>query len=325
MSELFATRQARRRAIAYVILISITFVLMAFSRNPTIREMQRGVGFALRPVQEALDGVGRQAQDILGAIGEIDRLRLDNQTLRAERDRLRLENRGAEELRRENAELSALLQIRNGFEYETVAALVIARESSEFRRLVTISKGTDDSIALGDVVVAEGGALVGRVIEVGSTFARVLLITDTGSTVIGQLASSAATGEVIGQLGGALIMGKIDSAERVVLGEEVVTAGIELAGGIRSPYPRGILIGRVVDVIRDANEVVQTALLESAAPVDRFRFVLVITDYEGSLPGIDEQPTDCTPIDAGGGTLPDADRPCASPGAPLLPPAPTRP
>lgn len=325
MSELFATRQARRRAIAYVILIAITFVFMAFSRNPTVREFQRGVGFALRPVQESLDSVGRQVEDIFGAVAEIDRLRVDIQSLRLELDRLRQENRTADQLRRENAELSALLQIRNGFEYETVAALVIARESSEFRRLVTISKGTDDGIALGDVVVAEGGALAGRVIEVGSNFARVLLITDTGSTVIGQLASSTATGEVVGQLGGVLVMGKIDSAERVILGEEVVTAGIELAGGIRSAYPRGLLIGRVVEVTRDVNEVVQTAFLEPAVAADRLRFVLVILDYEGNLPGIDEQPTDCTPIDEGGGTLPDADRPCATPGASPLPSPTTRP
>lgn len=325
MSGVFATRQARRRAVAYTTLVAITFVLMAFSRNPAVTEFQRGVGFALRPAQEALDKVGRQVEDVIGAISEIDRLRLDNQSLRAELDRLRAQNRTVDELRRENGELSALLQIRNGFEYETIAALVIARESSEFRRLVTIGKGTDDGISVGDVVVAEGGALAGRVIEAGATFAKVLLITDTGSTVIGQLVSSGATGEVVGQLGGVLIMGKIDSAERVVLGEEVVTAGIELAGGIRSPYPRGLLIGRVVDVKGDANEVVQTAFLEPAAAVDRLRFVLVILDYQGGLPGIDEQPTDCTPTDGGGGTLPDDDRPCATPSAAPLPTPTSRP
>ncbi len=325
MSGLFATRESRRRGVAFIVLIAITFVLMAFSRNPTILEVQRGVGFALRPAQESLDGIGRQFEDLIAAISEIDRLRTDNQSLRAELDRLRQENRTVDELRQENAALSALLQIRNAFEYETVAAVVIGRESSEFRRLVTISKGTDDGVALGDVVVAEGGALAGRVIEVGATFAHVLLVTDTGSTVIGQLASSGATGEVIGQLGGVLIMGKIDSAERVVLGEEVVTAGIELGGGIRSPYPRGLLIGRVVDVSRDANEVVQTAFLEPAVATDRLRFVLVILDYEGGIPGVDEQPTDCTPVEGTDGTLPDDDRPCATPSPAPLPTPTARP
>jgi hypothetical protein len=94
----------------------------------------------------------------------------------------------------------------------------------------------------------------------------------------------------------------------VALGEEVVTAGIELAGGIRSPYPKGLVIGRVIDVRRDANEVVQTAFLEPAATLDRIEYVLVILDYQGGLPPPEQQPADCKPGE--GGTIPDSEQPC---------------
>ena len=195
---------------------------------------------------------------------------------------------------------------------------MIARESSEFRQVVTVGKGTDDGIARGDVVVAEGGSLVGRVFEAGPNFAMVLLITDTESVVIGQLAS-AATGEVRGQVSGVLVMGRIDANELVEPGSEVVTAGIELAGGSRSPFPKGLLVGRVVDVRREANAIVQTAYLTPAASIDRLEWVLVITDYEGGLRPVEEQPQACGPGDDG--TLPDGERPCASP-APSGAPAP---
>ena len=56
------------------------------------------------------------------------------------------------------------------------------------------------------------------------------------------------TREVVGQLGGVLVMSQIDSTEKVAPGDEVVTAGIALDGGVRSPYPKGLLIGQVVDV-----------------------------------------------------------------------------
>ena len=72
-----------------------------------------------------------------------------------------------------------------------------------------------------------------------------------------------------------------------------MTAGIELGGGVRSPYPKGLLIGQVIDVRRDANDVVQTAYLQPAADLDKLEFVLVITDYQGGLPPIEEQPVDC--------------------------------
>ena len=101
-------------------------------------------------------------------------------------------------------------------------------------------------------------------------------------------------------------MTQIDASADVALGDEVVTAGIELGSGVRSPYPKGLVIGQVVDVKRDANDVVQTAFLQPAADLDRLEYVLVILDYEGGLPPIDEQPVDC-PDD---GTLPEGEQPC---------------
>lgn len=317
MTSLLATRAARRRGIAFAVLLLTSVMLMAFSSNPTVREVQNGVSFAFRPIQGALDEVARGVASVATALAEIDRLRVDNTALRAENDRLRSENARLDEVRRENESLTALLQLRAGFDYKTAAATVIARESSEFRRLIVLDKGTNAGIAVGDVAVADGGALVGRVIEIGPDSAKVLLVADAQSTVIGQLTTNAATGEVVGQLGGVLVMRQIDSSETVTVGDEVVTAGIELGGGVRSPYPKGLLIGQVVDVRRDANDVVQTAFLKPAADLDKLEYVLVITDYEGGLPPIEQQPVDCGP----GGTLPEGEQPCFTPTAA---PSPTR-
>ncbi len=313
MSSLLATRTARRRSIAFTVLIAVSLMLMAFSGKPAVRELQSGVGFAFRPIQGALDEVAGGVASIATAIAEIDRLRLDNAALRRENERLAIEQAISDEVRRENEQLTALLQLRAGFEHETVAAAVISRESSEFRRAIGLDKGSNAGIAEGDVVVVGGGALAGRVTQVGPDSATVVLLTDGTSTVIGQLVSNAARGQVVGQLGGVLVMEQIDSGDVVVQGDEVVTAGIELGGGVRSPYPKGLLIGQVVDVRRDANDVVQTAYLQPAANLDKLEFVLVITDYEGGLPPLEEQPIDCG--DGEEGTLPEGEQPCLTPTA----------
>jgi rod shape-determining protein MreC len=268
------------------------------------------VAFAFKPIQAAIDGVAGEVSSIATTIAEIDSLRQENAALRAENDLLDADSRSAAELKRENELLTALLQLRNGLQYDTRAATVIARESSEARRSLVIDRGTDDGLAVGQVVIGAGGALVGRIVEVGSGIAHVVLISDATSTVTGQLLTSAATGKVIGQLGGALVMTDVDSAAEVTIGEEVFTAGIELGLGVRSPYPKGLLIGRVIDVTRDPNEVVQTVFLEPAAPLDRLEFLLVITNYEGGILGPIETGVPCDPTD--GGTLPDSDLPCAS-------------
>ena len=154
-----------------------------------------------------------------------------------------------------------------------------SRESSEVRRTVTLSKGSDDGIVKGDVVIAAGGALVGRVTDVGPNFAMVTLINDRTSTVIGETETNGAKGDVVGQLGGALIMQNIDSTETVTPGEQVLTAGIELPGGIRSPYPKGLIIGEVTDVKKEASSVVQTAYLLPTTDLDKLSDVLVVLDY----------------------------------------------
>ena len=313
MTSLLATRAARRRGIVFTVLLLVSALLMAFSSNPAVQEVQNGIGFAFRPIQVALDQAATDVASVAAAIVEIDRLRVDNAALRAENDRLTAENARLQEIRRENDQLTALLQLRAGFDLKTAAATVIARESSEFRRLVVLDKGTNEGIAVGDVAVAAGGALAGRVVEVGPDSAKVVLLTDSESTVIGQLTGNAATGEVVGQLGGVLTMSQIDASETVSVGDEVVTAGIELGSGVRSPYPKGLLIGQVIDTRRDANDVVQTAYLQPAAQLDKLEFLLVITDYQGGLPPIEQQPIDCS-----GGVLPQGEQPCFSPS-----PAPT--
>ena len=319
MSALLANRSARRRGIAYVALLGTSLVLLTISSNPFVRDLQHGVAFAFKPIQVAVDGIARDVTSIASTISEIDRLRQENTALKADNDQLQAEARAAAELQRENELLTGLLQLRNGLEYKTLAVTVIARESSEARRALVIDRGSNDGIAVGQIVITSGGALAGRVTEVGANFAHVVLISDSSSTVIGQLLSTAATGKVIGQLARELVMQDVDSATPVTIGDEVFTAGIELGGGIRSPYPKGLLIGAVVDVKRDPNEVVQTVFLEPAAPLDRLEFLLVITDYTGGITGPIDTGVPCDPTK--GGTLPDSDQPCASraPGASASP------
>lgn len=310
MSALLANKSVRRKSVAYVVLLVTSLLMLAVSANPFVRDLQHGVAFAFKPIQIAIDGLAHNVSSIAATIAEIDQLRQDNALLRAENEELEALSRSAQELQRENELLTGLLQLRNGLQYQTRAVTVIARESSEARRAIVVDRGSDDGIEVGQIVITAGGALAGRVAEVGSNFAHVVLISDSTSTVIGQLLSSAATGKVIGQLGGALVMQDVEAGAAVAIGEEVFTAGIELGGGIRSPYPKGLLIGRVVDVKRDPNEVVQRVFLEPAAPLDRLEFLLIITNYEGGITGPIETGVLCTPTD--GGTLPDSDQPCAS-------------
>jgi len=283
---------ARRRAIAFATLVGICVLCMAFSTTAAVRELQNGAGYAFRPLQGAVAGFASGLGSVVESIREIDRLRQDNRDLQARLDELAADNARLRALQQENDQLTALLQVRTGFAYHTIAATVIARERPDVARVVTIDRGSDDGLAMGDVVVGPGGALAGRITGLAPNSSHVTLINDPSATVTGMIESNRATGDVAGQLGGVLVMTNIDSTERVNIGDEVVTAGIVLGGGIRSPYPKGLPIGQVFDVQRDANAVVQTAYLAPAVDLSKVEYLLVITDFEGGLP---EPSSDASP------------------------------
>lgn len=308
MTSLSSDRAVRRRTILFGGLLAVSLGLMVVSSSGPAVELQRGFAFAFRPIQSGLNSVAGSVAGLVDTVTQIQSLHQTNEQLAQENAQLSAENARAKELERQNELLTQLLEVKGSLGFTTVTGSVVGRESAQFRRVVTLDIGSDRNVKEGDVVVGAGGALLGRVTSVTGNSATVLLINDTSSTVIGQLGANQSTGSVIGQLGGVLVMQNIDSAERLQIGDTVTTAGIDLGGGVRSPFPKGILIGTVVDVQRDANAVTQTAFIQPTADLDRIEYALVITDYHGGLPPVDQQAIPC----ASAGTLPQGEQPCVN-------------
>src|SRR6267154_3393938 len=107
MSTTFATRAARRRAVAFTALVSVSLILMAMSSSPVITEFQNAVGFALRPVEGAIHNVAGSVATMVSAVAEIDGLHTDNSALRRDNARLNAENLQAKATEQENEQLTA--------------------------------------------------------------------------------------------------------------------------------------------------------------------------------------------------------------------------
>jgi rod shape-determining protein MreC len=148
---------------------------------------------------------------------------------------------------------------------------------------VGIDAGTDDGVEIGMPVVgsAEGtGALAGTVVSAGGDTATVRLIVDTRSSVVALDQASRALGLVQGQLGGQLVMVQVNVTDQLEVGDSIVSAGLELAGGAaRSPYPRGLLIGRVQAVEQDPNALTQTGFVRPALEMARLERLMVVRSF----------------------------------------------
>ena len=287
---------------------------MAFSGEPaTSGSSSAGCQFALTPFQDAHRGRRRRRwRASRAAVGEIDQLRTENATLRDENERLANENarlRGRPGARTTSSPPS--LQLQSGFDHETVATSGDrARDAGDAPRRRRSTRAPTTGIELGDVVIVQGGALAGRVTDVGPTFAKVTLISDATSTVVGKLARVGQDRRRRGPGGR-----RADHAQHRLGGADLgwtrrssPRASSSTAGSGRHTR-RASSIGSVVDVERDANDVVQTAFLAPAAELDSFELALVITDYDGGLPPVDQQPVPC----GEDGTVPEGEVPCYTP------------
>jgi rod shape-determining protein MreC len=278
-------RFARRRALTFMVLMMLSLGLIALSDSGPVTELRSGVRFAVTPVQDTLGEGTRSVTSVFGAITEVDTLRRENDELAAEVDRLSDQLAVMESLQAENRKLTRLLDVKDDLAgrntpIKTVAAGVASRQFTQFERMITLDRGMESEIRKDAPVLSEGGALLGRVVDVGEGWADVRLISDPDSLVVGWVRRTKATGEVVGRLSAPLAMTDIPRTQSLSEKDLVVTYGVKLRNGFRSVFPAGIPIGRVVDIIDEPEQVVKTALIVPEADLENIEYVLVQTNFK---------------------------------------------
>jgi len=180
--------------------------------------------------------------------------------------RVRLAEQAA--LAEENARLKAMLQLSQGEQRPVVVTRMIGSTSSSTRRYATIGAGTNQGVRTGMAVRSPLG-LVGRVIEVGSTSARLLLVTDADSSIPVRRASDGLQGYANG-LGDGTVQIRLSTTGVNPLkpGDAIVTSG---SGGIYRP---GEAVAVVVRLTPDG------AIARPLSDPGQTEFVAVEPQYE---------------------------------------------
>ena len=259
----------------FLLLFTLSLVILFTRNTDVIRAVSSGATTVIVPVQSALADLGAGVDRMVQATLEIERLRTDNARLREENERLTLESVRLREQAIAQQQQAKLDATARALPYETMSAPVIARDPSGVLRSIVIGGGSGAGIAVGHVVLSEQG-LVGRVSEVGPNYAKVLLVTDSSSVVSALVQGSRATGLVRGQFGDTLVMEWILQTDPVKAGDVVVTAGLGIGAELHSLYPKGLVLGRVVEVAKASDAAYLKAVLLPAVDIRRLERVLVV-------------------------------------------------
>ena len=184
------------------VLVVAAFGLMLLGKADTIlaERARMALNDSLGPIYavlaEPLGAIDRAVSDV----GNLWNLRLDNAKLREENEYLRRWQSIALVLDAENARLKASLNWIPDPTANYVTARVVADSGGVYARAALLEVGPNHSIKKGEIALDERG-LVGRVTEVGSRTARVLLITDLNSRIPVIMETSRARAILVGTNG----------------------------------------------------------------------------------------------------------------------------
>jgi rod shape-determining protein MreC len=277
-------RNPQAGLVAVGVVLAINGLLFLFSGSEPVLAVQGAAGQIARTVSEPVAAIGRGVVSVRDLFVDIRSLQARLTALLDERDRLAAEAARVASLEREVAELQATLDLRATTSFATVAAQVVARDFAIDRRYVILDVGSADGVKVGDVVIGAGASLAGRVVQVSDQSCQVRLLTDPEFSVTSEVASTGAIGQVRGRAANPLAFDDVDAQRQVLVGAEITTSGIELSPTLRSAFPRGLSVGRVVAVNSVASAVLQSADVQPTLDLDSVRTLLVILNYRGGLP-----------------------------------------
>ena len=184
-------------------------------------------------------------------------------------DVLRLRLFDLREINQENDRLKNLLNFTQTSALRLIPARVIGRSADSWSSSLVINKGRHSGIRPGMVVISPRG-LIGNIIESEESTSKVLLINDPNLGISGIDQRSRQEGLVNGTLGTNLIMHYLPDDASIASGDMIVTSELSQV------YPKGILVGRVVNIGREFSGLNRYALIKPAVDLSNIEEVLVI-------------------------------------------------
>lgn len=249
--------------------VALIFYSLNVPRNREANLFERGVMTVFTPLMKPASAVSGFFVDVWDGYINLVHVHQENRELLQQVRALNARVVAGNEAQQENQRLSRLLEMKNTVEAPTLTAAVVGEDFSSWFRTLVIDRGSSSGVREGMAVVAADG-VVGQIVKVSPTSARVLLLTDHSSGIAAVIQRSRARGVVKGKGEGLCGLEFTTNEEDVKVGDAVVSSGI---GGV---FMKGLPIGEVIMVKRGEYGIFQTVTIRPAVNSAHLEEVLVV-------------------------------------------------
>ena len=269
--------------IAALLVAAITIVSINTAGNAGV--LTNSLGAAMTPLRRVAASVANTFGSIYGYMNDYDNVVKENEKLNAQLAQLTMDVQDYTDVVAENNRLRALFdftQRHKDLSYDQAMVTVISpTTTSNWSSSFTIRQGSSNSsVAVGDSVITENGFLVGWVSSVGTTSSTVTTVLDTTFSVdvlIGQKGSpGVVTGDFSLMSQGLCKINNITDDITVLAGDTIITSGI------RGTYPKGLVIGNVESVQRNATGMDRFATVRPSVDFKNLSYVILITNFDAT-------------------------------------------
>ena len=273
MRNLFSTRV--KVILVLAALLTVGLSILSGITNTTVVDL--AVGGLLAPFRAAATSLTRTAEKYYGYMFRYEALAAENEVLEARIAEMEDVARQADSVSRENERLRQALDLLATHEdYKLVDAYIIGWSSTDWENTLTINRGTTSGIQENMCAITANGEVVGLITDVGLNWAEVTTILDSTLEISGTISASGYNGMVKGgYIDGhetLLQMNYLPSAAIIRNKEQVVTSGSTV-------YPRGLIMGSIVDAGFAETGIAKYALLDPAAEISSLEQIFIITEY----------------------------------------------
>lgn len=247
------------------------FLMVADHRLQITQPLRATLATVLLPLQRAALWPGQLADSVGDYVAGLDEAVGQNDALRRQLTAQSEAITRAARLEAENAELRALMGLRQATPVGTVQAEVLFEAADRYSRKVMIDRGSVAGITLASPVIHEAG-LVGQVTRVYPLSAEVTLLQDQQISVpvLNQRTRQRGVAFGDGADDAGMELRFVAANADVQVGDELLTSGLD---GV---YPPGLAVARVTRVQRQAETSFARIELQPTANADGRRHVLVL-------------------------------------------------
>ena len=277
MKHLFSTRV--RVVIIIVLLLAVALSVISGLTGVNVPNML--VQGVLTPIRTGVSYLTDSAEQLYDYMFRFETISAENAALKEQLAQMEDDARKAGAIARENERLRQLLELKAAHEdFELVDGYIISWSSNDWSSTVTINRGTKDGLDVGMCAITANGQVVGLVSQVGYNYAVIKTVLDSSIEISATLSSTGGTGYngiVTGGyasgLSGLLRMNYLPSNSVIHNNDQVVTTGSTV-------YPRGLILGYVMDAGYEETGIAMYALLRPAADIGSLEQVFIVTKYD---------------------------------------------